>query len=312
MDSIIRKITQDPHAGECVIPQKPRDNKIASSADHQLRGYCKRSSVMRVTITTTQSTSKNHRLNMRIASLLLLPAAALAFTPSPQHSSSPITAMSAQLAKEGDSSKTSRRYFLGAGAVAALSIATSAFPGVVPPAFAAAVATTTPSSSVVGVGGRVVYGADSIMDPKAHGTSNLPVQDDLLYGVSKKLADRICNFNRHFAESGGYFQSTNWQETVLEAKGQPVTFYDSVTGKPLFVAPIGRTPEDLIQESVTHGWPSFRDQEVVWENVRVLRSSGETVSADGTHLGHNLPDRRGNRYCINLVSIAGRPTTIAA
>jgi hypothetical protein len=33
------------------------------------------------------------------------------------------------------------------------------------------------------------------------------------------------------------------------------------------------------------GWPSFRDQEVVWENVRVLRSSGETVSASGTHLG---------------------------
>ena len=26
----------------------------------------------------------------------------------------------------------------------------------------------------------------------------------------------------------------------------------------------------------------------------------------GTHLGHNLPDRK-NRYCINLVSVAGRP-----
>ena len=39
---------------------------------------------------------------------------------------------------------------------------------------------------------------------------------------------------------------------------------------------------------------------------RVL-SDGETVSASGTHLGHNLPDRSGNRYCINLVSIAGRP-----
>lgn len=56
-----------------------------------------------------------------------------------------------------------------------------------------------------------------------------------------------------------------------------------------------------------HGWPSFRDDEVVWENVRVLRSSGETVSTVGTHLGHNLPDKKGNRYCINLVSIAGNP-----
>ena len=32
------------------------------------------------------------------------------------------------------------------------------------------------------------------------------------------------------------------------------------------------------------GWPSFRDQEVVWENVRVLKD-GETVSVTGTHLG---------------------------
>ena len=31
------------------------------------------------------------------------------------------------------------------------------------------------------------------------------------------------------------------------------------------------------------------------------------VSADGTHLGHNLPDGSGNRYCINLVSVAGLP-----
>ena len=35
--------------------------------------------------------------------------------------------------------------------------------------------------------------------------------------------------------------------------------------------------------------------------------NGECISTAGTHLGHNLPDRSGNRYCINLVSIAGRP-----
>ena len=93
------------------------------------------------------------------------------------------------------------------------------------------------------------------------------------------------------------------------AANGPVTFYDSVTGKPLFVAPINRSAEQFIQESEIHGWPSFRDEEVVWENVRVLKSSGETVSVDGTHLGHNLPDRRGNRYCINLVSVAGKPET---
>ena len=37
-----------------------------------------------------------------------------------------------------------------------------------------------------------------------------------------------------------------------------------------------------------------------------------TVSLTGTHLGHNLPDRNGNRYCINLVSVAGRPAAGAA
>jgi peptide methionine sulfoxide reductase MsrB len=157
----------------------------------------------------------------------------------------------------------------------------------------------------------MVYGDESIMSPKSHGTSDAPVQSELLYGVSNKLADRICNYNRHFAEMGGYFQSTSWEDTIREAKGDPVTFYDSVTGKPLFIAPIGRSAEELIQESEIHGWPSFRDAEVVWDNVRILRNSGETVSVDGTHLGHNLPDRKGNRYCINLVSIAGRPSTTA-
>ena len=31
------------------------------------------------------------------------------------------------------------------------------------------------------------------------------------------------------------------------------------------------------------GWPSFRDNEVVWDNVRCL-ANGETVSVDGTHV----------------------------
>jgi len=50
----------------------------------------------------------------------------------------------------------------------------------------------------------------------------------------------------------------------------------------------------------------FSDQEVNWGYVRCLKD-GETVSVDGTHLGHNLPDKKGSRYCINLVSVAGKP-----
>ena len=91
-------------------------------------------------------------------------------------------------------------------------------------------------------------------------------------------------------------------------ENKEVKFYDSNTGKLLFMAPKGRTWDDFVRESKAHGWPSFRDAEVNWENVRCLKN-GESVSLDGTHLGHNLPDRKGNRYCINLVSVAGRPTS---
>ena len=81
---------------------------------------------------------------------------------------------------------------------------------------------------------------------------------------------------------------------------------DQVTGKPLFTAGKERSWDAFVKESKSHGWPSFRDEEVVWENVRCLKD-GEAISLAGTHLGHNLPDKKGNRYCINLVSVAGRP-----
>ena len=233
--------------------------------------------------------------------LLSLLASATAFAPSScgQQQS---TSLNAQLDSNNnhveESALNTRRSVLQQSLLAA---GTLALGGGLPSAAMAA--------SDVKVGGSVQFGDESIMSPKAHGTSAAPVQQDLMYGVSNKLADKICNFNRHFAEMGGYFESTNFEDAVREAKGQPLTFYDSVTGKPLFVAPLNRSPEEFIRESEVHGWPSFRDEEVVWENVRVLKNSGETVSVDGTHLGHNLPDKRGNRYCINLVSVAGKPKT---
>ena len=35
-----------------------------------------------------------------------------------------------------------------------------------------------------------------------------------------------------------------------------------------------------------------------------MRAGWWAVSTTNTHLGHNLPDKNGNRYCINLVSVA--------
>lgn len=163
-----------------------------------------------------------------------------------------------------------------------------------------------------------VVGEESIMRPKAHGTSETPVQANLRWSVDNALADRICNYNRHYAEESGYWRTMSLfveelkQHSAMSGDDDDaaaMTFFDSNTGKPLFVAPRGRTMDEFVRESEKHGWPSFRSNEVVWENVRCL-PDGETVSVDGTHLGHNLPDDKGSRFCINLVSVAGRtPTT---
>lgn len=158
--------------------------------------------------------------------------------------------------------------------------------------------------------GGLVYGTDDLMAPKDHGTTATPVQTELRYGVSRPLADRIASFNRTFAERDGYCAGTAFATEVrrIQAEtGGPAVFYDSVSGTPLFRAPVNRSVDEFLAESAVHGWPSFRDDEVLWDDVRVLRKSGETVSTVGTHLGHNMPDKIGNRYRINLVSISGSP-----
>jgi peptide methionine sulfoxide reductase MsrB len=134
------------------------------------------------------------------------------------------------------------------------------------------------------------------------------VQKNLRWDCDRDEADKIANFNRHYAEHSGYF-STRQNFLKDASKYDKMTFYDSNTGNELFE--VGgstnkRSIKDFLEESRKHGWPSFRDDEVKWGNVRVLKN-GETVSKDGTHLGHNLPDEKGSRYCINLVCIAGRP-----
>lgn len=150
-----------------------------------------------------------------------------------------------------------------------------------------------------------VPGDESIMDNQ----DALRVQETLRWNCDTKVADRICNHNRRYAEFSGYWELR--PEFLLEIekareRNTEIIFYDSNTGNPLFMAPKDRSWDEFLEESRNHGWPSFRDSEVNWEYVRVL-GDGETVSVNGTHLGHNLPDSKGRRYCINLVSIAGFP-----
>eukprot|EP01084_Bolivina_argentea_P198023 339224_1 len=132
-----------------------------------------------------------------------------------------------------------------------------------------------------GACGDEACGDESLMSPKQHGTCTQTVQNPLRWNCNRDTADRICCFNRDSAENSGYWQTTTFLQEVDEQN--TTTFYDSVTGKPLFIAPKGRSFKEFKEESVHHGWPSFRDEEVVWENVRCLRD-GECVSMNGTHL----------------------------
>lgn len=53
-----------------------------------------------------------------------------------------------------------------------------------------------------------VMGEESIMAPKAHGTSDVPVQKELRWECDAEVADRVCNFNRHNAEYRGKSRET--------------------------------------------------------------------------------------------------------
>ena len=89
--------------------------------------------------------------------------------------------------------------------------------------------------------------------PKANGTSATPVQAKLRWNCDTKLAENICNHNRHYAENSGYFEKQAEFMTQTKTK-QPIEFYDSNTGKLLFTAPKARSMEEFMVESKAHGW----------------------------------------------------------
>ena len=120
--------------------------------------------------------------------------------------------------------------------------------------------------------GPVVMGTEEMMADKGkgHGTSAVPIQKDLRWNCDVQTADKICNYNRHYAEYGGYWErATSFLKEESEESGE-ITFYDSNTGKPLFYGPRDRDWAAFVKESKAHGWPSFRDSEVNWDYVRVL------------------------------------------
>ena len=153
-------------------------------------------------------------------------------------------------------------------------------------------ATHAPTALRIRSGYATTDADDAVMTPKEHGTCPTPVQASLRWGCDRDLADDICCFNRHYAEPAGYAWGTSWPDDVTEA---PQDYYDPVSGRPLFRAPVGRSRADFLAESKKHGWPSFRDAEVYWDNVRAL-ANGETPCGTQTAcseapLGQSLPRR---------------------
>jgi len=124
----------------------------------------------------------------------------------------------------------------------------------------------------------------------------------------QRLHEICCKVPQQWAERSGFQDSVNFFGQLEAKYGVPseVVFYDSQCGIPLYVAPRGRTYAEWKQESISHGWPSFREKEVVHENVKMEPGyNGELVSKCNTHLGHNLPDYKGRRDCVNLMCMAG-------
>ena len=154
----------------------------------------------------------------------------------------------------------------------------------------------------------------------------VPSAQSLLYGVSWEDAQSVCCANHHYAERSGHFEDLAFFRALRASPPPPSsssgsdpgpwTFYDVACGLPIFRAPIGRSLEVWEAESVAHGWPSFRQAEIIAENT-VERPNGEVLTkcpgGKETHLGHNIPDGKGSRFCITLVCMAAaEPAAVMA
>merc|ERR1719243_124588 len=94
--------------------------------------------------------------------------------------------------------------------------------------------------------GTTVLGAGNSDQEQCFGLDPQPsVVNYLGATLDYEVADRICCHNHHFAEYKGYLAAP---EVDLFGRLDPnveTTFYDSVCGIPLFVAPSNRTFEEF-------------------------------------------------------------------
>ena len=156
--------------------------------------------------------------------------------------------------------------------------------------------------------------------PAEYNTCSGPVQSSLRYGAdgrteavgipvqvneTESLAEAVCCDSRVqlYAEPQFLFEAPDISLfTKLEGE---TTFFDSVCGLPVFAAPRNRTMAEFQEDTMEHGWPSFRTAEIIFENVITDKATGFVTSKCGTHLGSFLPDAQGDRWCIDLVCVSG-------
>lgn len=163
-------------------------------------------------------------------------------------------------------------------------------------------------------------------------TCERPPQDTLKFSVSKftaasaqlpfnppedeSLAEAVCcdTVYTGYAEPKNFFSrpEVNFLNAIEPESHANVTFFDSVCGMPLFIAPIDRSWDDFQLDTMRHGWPSFRPEEVIKGNVVVVDYFDGRLqvveSLCGTRLGTIEPDEDGEwRYCVDVSCIAGRP-----
>ena len=87
------------------------------------------------------------------------------------------------------------------------------------------------------------------------------IERSLRWNSRSATAKQICARNRHGAEWSGllnradkFIEELNQE---MDGGGGHVTFYDSALNRPVF-AVTKRPLSQFLEESVKHGWPSFR------------------------------------------------------
>merc|ERR1712178_140787 len=160
----------------------------------------------------------------------------------------------------------------------------------------------------------------AVRPPAQFDTCSGAVQPNLRFNISERMTSNpyvpdasnesmaagVCCDSRlkPFAEPQFLFQAPDIQLFSSLDESGVTTFYDSVCGLPVFKAPVGRSLEDFEADTTEHGWPSFRTEEIVAENIVTNRTSTFVTSKCVTHLGSFLPDSRGDRWCIDLSCIS--------